>query len=62
MPDLRTAFVESPSPRNPLGAKGIGEGGAIGTPAAIGNAIADALGGLRVDPPYTPAKLWSALQ
>jgi aerobic carbon-monoxide dehydrogenase large subunit len=62
VPELRTAFVESPSPRNPLGAKGIGEGGAIGTPAAIGNAIADALGGLRVDPPYTPAKLWSALQ
>jgi aerobic carbon-monoxide dehydrogenase large subunit len=61
-PELRTAFVESPSPRNPLGAKGIGEGGAIGTPAAIGNAIADALGGVRVAPPYTPAKLWSALQ
>ena len=53
---------ESPSPRNPLGAKGIGEGGAIGTPAAIGNAIADALGGRRVDPPYTPEKLWSALR
>ena len=62
VPELRTAFVQSPSPRNPLGAKGIGEGGAIGTPAAIGNAIADALGGLKVDPPYTAEKLWSALR
>jgi carbon-monoxide dehydrogenase large subunit len=62
VPELRTAFVQSPSPRNPLGAKGIGEGGAIGTPAAIGNAIADALGGLKVDPPYTADKLWRALR
>ena len=62
VPEIRTAFVQSPSPRNPLGAKGIGEGGAIGAPAAIGNAVADALGGRHVDPPYTPEKLWSALQ
>jgi len=61
VPEIRPAFVQSPSPNNPLGAKGIGEGGAIGTPAAIGNAVADALGGLRVDPPYTPEKLWAAL-
>ncbi len=45
MPPVETAFVESPSPLNPLGAKGIGEGGAIGTPAAVANAVADALGG-----------------
>ena len=32
VPEIRTAFVQSPSPRNPLGAKGIGEGGAIGAP------------------------------
>ncbi len=61
VPELRTAFVESPSPRNPLGAKGIGEGGTIGAPAAIGNAIADALG-RNVDPPYTAEKLWGALR
>ena len=61
-PDLRAEFVQSPSPRNPLGAKGIGEGGTIGVPAAVGNAIADALGGVRVDPPYTPEKLWKALR
>ena len=62
MPPVATAFVESPSPLNPLGAKGIGEGGAIGTPAAVGNAIAAALGGAPVDPPYTEEKLWRALQ
>jgi aerobic carbon-monoxide dehydrogenase large subunit len=62
MPAVATAFVESPSPLNPLGAKGIGEGGAIGTPAAVGNAVADALGGRRVDPPYTEEKLWQAVR
>ena len=62
LPEIRTAFVQSPSPRNPLGAKGIGEGGAIGAPAAVGNAVAAALGGRHVNPPYTPEKLWSALR
>jgi aerobic carbon-monoxide dehydrogenase large subunit len=61
MPPVITAFVESPSPLNPLGAKGIGEGGAIGTPGAVANAVADALGGVRVDPPFTDEKLWRAL-
>lgn len=61
VPEIRTAFVESPSPLNPLGAKGIGEGGTIGVPAALGNAVSDALGGIRVDPPYTPEKLWRAI-
>ena len=62
MPPVAAAFVESPSPLNPLGAKGIGEGGAIGTPAAVGNAVAAALGGTSLDPPYTEDKLWRALQ
>jgi carbon-monoxide dehydrogenase large subunit len=62
MPPVAAAFVESPSPLNPLGAKGIGEGGAIGTPAAVGNAVAAALGGASLDPPYTEDKLWRALQ
>ena len=61
VPPIATAFVESPSPLNPLGAKGIGEGGAIGTPAAVANAVAYALGGALVDPPFTPAKLWEAM-
>jgi carbon-monoxide dehydrogenase large subunit len=61
-PPVETAFVESPSPLNPLGAKGIGEAGTIGTPAAIANAVTAALGGVSVDPPFTPEKLWRALQ
>ena len=61
VPPISSAFVESPSPNNPLGAKGIGEGGAIGTPAAIANAVADALGDDPPDPPFTAEKLWRAL-
>jgi aerobic carbon-monoxide dehydrogenase large subunit len=61
IPPIAAAFVESPSPLNPLGAKGIGEGGAIGTPAAVANAVADALGGRHVDPPFTEDKLWRAM-
>ena len=62
MPDVASAFVETPSPLNPLGAKGIGEGGSIGAPAAVGNAVVDALGGVHVDPPFTEEKLWGALR
>ncbi len=59
--DFRCAFRCTPSPLNPLGAKGLGEAGTIGVPAAVGNAVADALGPIgisHVDPPYTPEKLW----
>ena len=62
MPPLEIGVVETPSPHNPLGAKGLGEGGAIGSLPAVANAVADALGGRRVDPPYTAEKLWRALQ
>src|ERR687898_3619883 len=62
MPPVITAFVETPSPLNPLGAKGIGEGGSIGTPGAVAHAVADALGGVRVDPPFSEDKLWRALR
>ena len=61
VPEIVTGEVSSPSPRNPLGAKGIGEAGTIGTLPAVANAVADALGGRRVDPPYQPEKLWRAL-
>ncbi len=60
MPTVETAFVETPSPLNPLGAKGVGEAGAIGAPAAVANAVADALG-VPLDPPFTEEKLWAAL-
>jgi carbon-monoxide dehydrogenase large subunit len=61
VPPLHSEFLETPSPINPLGAKGIGESGCIATPATMANAVADALAplGIRhVDVPYTPAKLW----
>ncbi|MGO9819224.1 MAG: xanthine dehydrogenase family protein molybdopterin-binding subunit [Solirubrobacteraceae bacterium] len=61
IPELLTAQVVSPSPRNPLGAKGVGEGGAIGTLPAVANAVADALGGRHLDPPYGAEKVWRAL-
>jgi carbon-monoxide dehydrogenase large subunit len=62
VPEVAADFIETPSPLNPLGAKGIGESGSIGSPAAVGNAVADALGGRHVDPPFTEEKLWEALR
>jgi carbon-monoxide dehydrogenase large subunit len=43
VPRIATVHLEHPSPRNPLGVKGVGEGGAIAPPAAVANAIEDAL-------------------
>jgi carbon-monoxide dehydrogenase large subunit len=43
LPPIETVHLEFPSPRNPLGMKGIGEGGAISPPAAIASAVEDAL-------------------
>jgi carbon-monoxide dehydrogenase large subunit len=43
LPDIELDHIESLSTRNPLGVKGLGEGGAIGPPAAIANAVEDAL-------------------
>jgi carbon-monoxide dehydrogenase large subunit len=54
----------TPSPRNPLGAKGVGEAGCIGIPPAVVNAVVDALGPFGVthlDMPLTPSRLWTAL-
>ncbi|HKW92618.1 MAG TPA: xanthine dehydrogenase family protein molybdopterin-binding subunit [Methylomirabilota bacterium] len=50
VPEIETVHLEYPSPRNPLGVKGIGEGGAISPPAALANAVEDALApwGVRV--------------
>jgi aerobic carbon-monoxide dehydrogenase large subunit len=62
VPPIASEFVQTPSPNNPLGAKGIGEGGAIGTPAAIASAVADALGRPAPDPPFTAEKLWRAMR
>jgi aerobic carbon-monoxide dehydrogenase large subunit len=62
IPPLAIGVVETPSPHNPLGAKGLGEGGAIGSLPAVANAVADALGGRHVDPPFTERTLWLALE
>jgi carbon-monoxide dehydrogenase large subunit len=43
LPPIETVHLEYPSPRNPLGIKGVGEGGAISPPAALANAVEDAL-------------------
>jgi len=59
------AKTVTPSPRNPLGAKGIGEAGCIGVPPALVNAVVDALSpfGVRhLDMPLTPEKVWRALR
>jgi aerobic carbon-monoxide dehydrogenase large subunit len=64
MPTIRSKLIEIPSLSNPLGVKGIGESGTIGTPAAIVNAVLDAVrpaGVLDIDMPVTPGKLWDAL-
>ena len=61
IPEFATAFVESPSPLNPLGAKGVGESGASGAPAAVANALANVLG-RHLDAPYTAEKVWEALR
>jgi carbon-monoxide dehydrogenase large subunit len=60
LPPIVAAFVETPSPYNPLGAKGIGEGGTIGSLAAISNAVADVLGRW-IDPPFSEEKVWPVL-
>lgn len=49
-------------PGNPLGIKGCGEAGAIGTPPAVINAITDAIGNNDLTMPATPLKVWTALQ
>jgi carbon-monoxide dehydrogenase large subunit len=64
LPPLEVALTEHRSIVNPLGAKGVGESGAIGGAAAIANAIEDAVADLGVtihEVPVTPARLWARL-
>ena len=62
LPTPRTGHRESPSPFLPLGAKGLGEGTTMSVPAAIANAVADALGREDVEPPFTPGRVWELLR
>ena len=60
LPWLEIRFNEHPTLRNPLGAKGSGQAGAIGAPQAVIAAIADALGIAHLDMPATPERVWRA--
>ncbi len=64
-PALHLIHQHSPSPLNPLGVKGVGEGGPIGPPAALANAISDALGPFKVEfnkTPITPRHVREAIR
>ena len=64
-PDWETDKTVTPSPHHPLGAKGIGESATVGAPAAIANAVVDAmwhLGVRNIDIPITPSKVWEVLR
>ncbi|MFQ6028732.1 MAG: xanthine dehydrogenase family protein molybdopterin-binding subunit [Dehalococcoidia bacterium] len=64
LPDFTLESLETPSPLNPLGVKGIGELPTLAAPVAVANAVMDALShaGVRhIDTPLTPEKIWQAL-
>ncbi len=63
-PQFERVELETPSPINPLGAKGIGESGTIGSTPAVQNAVVDAvshLGIRHIDMPLTPERVWRAI-
>jgi carbon-monoxide dehydrogenase large subunit len=63
-PSFETANTETPTPRNPLGAKGIGESGTIGSTPSVHNAVVDALSHLgvrHIDMPCTSERVWRAI-
>ncbi|MGE0803159.1 MAG: xanthine dehydrogenase family protein molybdopterin-binding subunit [Lautropia sp.] len=65
LPAFKTARQETPSPDNMLGVKGAGESGTIGAPAAVVNAVIDALAPLGIhhlDMPLTPMRVWAAMR
>jgi len=65
LPSFEVVHMETPTPVNPLGAKGIGESGTIGSTPAVQSAVIDALlplGVRHVDMPLTPQRVWEAIQ
>ena len=62
LPSYQVAMTSTPCPSNPLGIKGCGEAGAIAAPAAVINAITDALGHEDIAMPATPLAVWRAAQ
>ncbi len=64
LPDIEVDLIEVPCGTNPLGVKGAGEAGAVGSPPAVINAVVDALSPLgitHVDMPATPEQIWRAV-
>ena len=64
LPSFEASNTQTDTPRNPLGAKGIGESGTIGSTPAVHNAVVDALSHLgvaHVDMPCTPERIWAAI-
>jgi len=64
LPDIQVEFIEIPCATNPLGVKGMGEAGAVGSPPALISAVLDALAedGVRhIDMPATPERVWQAI-
>ena len=64
LPSFDLVSMQTPTPLNPLGAKGIGESGTVGAGSAILNAVCDALAHLgidHIDMPATPQRIWRAL-
>src|SRR5207249_3648943 len=65
LPSFETVHMETPTPINELGAKGIGESGTIGSTPAVQNAVIDALAHLgveHIDMPASPERVWRAIQ
>ncbi|MEM8650424.1 MAG: xanthine dehydrogenase family protein molybdopterin-binding subunit [Pseudomonadota bacterium] len=62
LPSYQVSHESTVCPGNPLGIKGCGEAGAIGSPPAVINAITDAIGNNDVSMPATPSKVWAAIQ
>jgi carbon-monoxide dehydrogenase large subunit len=65
LPSFEVVPMETPTPYNPLGAKGVGESGTIGSTPAVQSAVVDALSHLGVrhlDMPATPERVWRALE
>ena len=64
-PSFEVANTETPSPLNPLGAKGIGESATVGSTPAVQNAVVDALSHLgvrHIDMPCTPERVWRTIE
>jgi aerobic carbon-monoxide dehydrogenase large subunit len=62
LPSFNVGLTETKSPSNPLGIKGCGEAGAIAAPAAVINAITDAIGSENLVMPATAQTVWAALK